>query len=80
MSIPLSQLIPSSRPLHPVHMSIPHVYISIPTLQRGTVFLDSTHMCEYTIFVFLTYSLCMTDSRSIFVSKNDPISFLFMAE
>jgi len=43
-----------------------------------TIFLNSTHMYYYTIFVFLT-SLCMTDSRSIHIPTNDPTSFLFMA-
>ena len=46
-----------------------------------TIFLDSTYMRQYMIFVFLWLtSLCMTVSRSIHVSTNDPVSFLFMAE
>ena len=31
-------------------------------------------------FLFLTYFICMTDSRSIHVTTNNSISFLFMAE
>ena len=43
-----------------------------------TIFLDSTCMCYYMIFVFLFLtSLSMTVSRSIHVSTNDPILFLF---
>ena len=42
----------------------------------------STYKSCYMIFVFLfmTYSLCMTVSRSTYVSTNGPISFPFMTE
>ena len=44
-----------------------------------TIFLDSTYMCYYTIFVILWLtSPCMTDSRLICMIRNDPVSFLFM--
>ena len=46
-----------------------------------TIFLDSTYMRYYTIFAFLFLtSLCMTLSKAMHVSTDDPISFFFMAE
>ena len=30
--------------------------------------------------LFMTYLLCVADSRSIHISVNDPTSFLFMSE
>ena len=46
------------------------------------LFLDSTYMCQHTVFVFSfrPTSLCMTDSRSIHLTTNNSVSFLFMAE
>ena len=45
----------------------------------GTIFLDS--ICTQYMFFFLWLtSLCMTDSRSIYVTTNDPNSFLLIAE
>ena len=48
-----------------------------------TIFLDSTYMYQYYSICFplsdLT-SVCMTVSRTIHVSTNDSVSFLFMAE
>ena len=42
-----------------------------------TIFLDSTYMCQYTIFIFLFLtSLCMTASRSIHTFANGTVSFL----
>ena len=42
----------------------------------GAIFLDSPYIC----FPFWLTSLYMTDSGSIHVSTNDPISFLVMVE
>ena len=46
------------------------------------MFLISTHMCEYMIFVFSFWytSLYMILPRSIHISTNDTVLFLFMAE
>jgi len=66
-----------SHPLLPlcVHKSVLYVCISMP------FFLDSIYIHLYVIFVFLFLTLlCVTDSRSIHISTNDPISFHFMAE
>ena len=44
-----------------------------------TIFLDSTDECSYTVFVFLflTYFTLMSVSRSLHISANGTISFLF---
>ena len=43
-------------------------------------FFNSIYMYYHTVFFsFWLTSLCMTDSRSTYISTNDPISFLFMA-
>ena len=45
----------------------------------GTIFLDS--ICtQYMFFFFWLTSLCMTDSRSIYITTNDPNSYLLIAE
>ena len=70
MSILTSQFILLSSFLS-VHMSVPHIYISVPSLQIGsaTPFFYIPHICVniwYFVFLFLT-SLCMTDTRSIHI-------------
>ena len=63
-STSVSQLLPC-KPVHLYHFSRFHIYVLI-----------------YDICFSLSdlTSLCVTVSRSIHVSTNDPISFLFMAE
>ena len=85
MPIPISQFIPPPLPLPYAHMSVLYTFVSIPALHIGSPayrlsFLDSTYMRSYMIFVllFLT-SFCLTVSRYIHISADDPISFLFMA-
>ena len=84
MSNLISQFIPPSPQPH-VHMCILYVCVSIPALQIGSSvpFFQIPHIClniRCLCFSFWLTSLCMTDSRSIHISTNDPISFLFMAE
>ena len=67
-----------------VHMSILYVCVYSCPANRliFTNFLDSTYM-HYTVWYFFSFwctTLCVTDSRSIHVSTNDPILFLYMAE
>ena len=60
--------------------SIFYVYLFIPALQLVHLYYFSRfHIYGIFDFLFLTL-LCMTVSRSIHVSTNNPISFLFMAE
>ena len=73
-------------PLPRALKSILHVCIFIPVLSLGSsepfsFFLDSIYTCKHTVFSpsGLT-SLCMTDSRSIHLTTNNSLSFLFMAE
>ena len=90
MSMPLSHFIPASpspSPCPQVHSLCLRLY-SCPaprffrTIFLLFIFLDFIYMCQNMVFVFLflTYSLCMTDSRSIHLITNNSISFLFMAE
>ena len=81
MSIPISQFTLPPLPLC-VHMSILYVCVSIPALKISSslpFFLDSTYMCQYTIFVFLFLtSFCMTHSRCIHISTNYPTAFVYL--
>ena len=89
MSIPISQFI-TPPPTHPrgfpTLVSICFCSTSVSQfllckLVHQYHFLGSTYMRQYMIFVFLFLtSFCMTVSRCIHVSTNDPILFLFMAE
>ena len=90
MSMSLSHYVPgypSPSPCPQVHYLHLRLY-SCPTPRyfRTIVFcfvffLDSIYMCQHTVFVFLFLtSLCMTVSRSIYLTTNNSISFLFMAE
>ena len=48
-----------------------------------TVWATREALCiniQYMFFSFWLISLCVIDSKSIHISKDDPISFLFMAE
>ena len=73
-----------SPPLPSPHVHSLHLYLYFCPSNRFicTIFLDSTYIHQYMILVFhfLTYFTCMTDSRSICISTNDPVSFLFIAE
>ena len=79
LSIPVSQFIPSS--LSPL------MFICLFSISVSLFLLCKQEICinffrfPHTIFVFLflTY-FCMTVFRSILISTNDPISFLFMAD
>ena len=84
MSILISQFIPRPFPtLSGLHVCSLHLHLySCPANKFiCTSFLDSTHVnIWYLFFSFWLPPLCMTDSRSIHISANDPISFLFIAE
>ena len=61
--------------------SILYVYVFIPVLplcSSEPFFLDSIYMCQRMVFVFLslTSSLSVTDSRSIHLTTNNSILFL----
>ena len=84
MSTLISQFIPLS-PFPHFHTSILYICISIPSLQIGSSlqFFYTPHICinmQYLFFSFWLTLLPMTDSRSIHISTNDQISFLFVAE
>ena len=90
MSIPISQFI---TPPHPPPAAFPpwcpyvcslHLCLYFCSANRFicTIF-QVPHICiniRYLFFSFRLTSLCMTVSRSIHVSTNDPIAFLFMAD
>ena len=68
-----------------VHTFVLYTSVSVSALQTGSsVPFSSFHIYVliYGIYFSLSdlTSLCMTVSRSIHISTNDPISFLFMAE
>ena len=72
-SIPTFQSTPISMTTYLFYMS---VTLFLPANRfKGTIFLDYTYMC-YSFWVTL---LCMTDSRSIHVSTNDPVLLLFLS-
>ena len=82
VSIPISQFILLPLSLPGIHVCSLHQHLySCPTKRFiCPIFLDSTYMCYMvSVFLFLT-SFCMTVSRSIHGSTNDPISFLLMTE
>ena len=73
----LSQFFPPSFP-HPV-ATCPFS-TSVPLfLPCGTIFLDSIYALIY-IFSLSDLTDSMIDSRSIHITINDPISFLFMTQ
>ena len=82
-----SQSLNSSHTLFPplvsIHLFSTSVSVFLPCKQVHLYHFSRFHvyMLIYNIFVFLflTTSLFMTVSRSIHVSTNDPILFLFMA-
>ena len=84
MSMPLSHFVPgylSPSPCPQVRSLHLRLYsCPAPRFFRNIFFLDSIYMCQHTVFGFLFLtSLCMTDSRSIHLTTNNSISFLFMA-
>ena len=58
------------------------LFLSCKQVHVYYFFLDPTYMCYYMIFValFLTTSLSMTVSRSIYICANGTILYLFMVE
>ena len=83
MSSPISQFILFPLPPFGVHTFIIYICVYISALQIGSSvpFFQIPHICvniQYLFFPFLLHS--MTVSRSIHVSANCTISFLFMAE
>ena len=70
-----------SFPRH-VYMSLLYACISIPALQivSSVSFFWIPHVCVNIQYFFSDISLCMVDSRSIHISTNDWILFLFMAQ
>ena len=80
MSAPLSQLIPSS-PSPPPRPHGHSLHLHLYSCPANRYHFSRFHICVNTRYLlFWLTSLWMTGSRSILVSKNDPISFLFMAE
>ena len=80
MSNLISQFIPPSHSPC-VRTSVLYVCVSVPALELGSSVLFSIfhiHALIYNICFssFWLPSLCMTDSRSINISTNDPTSFL----
>ena len=86
VSIPVSHFLPP----HPFPHWCPYIcslrlclYFCFAAKITSTIFLDSTYICviiRHLFFSFWLTSLCMTDSNSIHVSTNDPVSFLFAAQ
>ena len=89
MSIPISEFItPPNPPPHSplgVHTFVLYICVSISALQTGSSvpFFWVPHICvniQYLFFSFWLTSLCMTVSRSVHVSTNDPFcSFLWLS-
>ena len=80
MSIPISQFIPPR--LSPfVTISFLHLGLYFINKFICTIFLDSAYKQYHMIFVLLCLTLLsMTISRTIRVTANGIISFIFMAE
>ena len=88
MSMPLSHFVPG----YPSASPCPQVYslrlclYSCPAprfIRTFFFFFQIPYICVsmwYLFFSFCLTSLCMTDSRSIHLTTNNSISFLFMAE
>ena len=72
----LSHLPASSKSTHPFPISA-SLFLPCKYVHLYCIFRFHICMLIYSIFFFLI-SLCMTDSRFIHISTNDPISFLFM--
>ena len=87
MSIPISQFITPPPPLHfphsvsirlfstPVSLFLPCKPVHLYHFSRFHIYALTYDIC----FSFWLTSFCVTVSRSIHVSTNDQISFLFMA-
>ena len=87
MSMPLSHFVPAypSPSLCPQVHSLCLCLYSCPAprfFRTLFFFLDSIYMCQHTVFVFLSLTdfTRMTVSRSIHLTTNNSILFLFMAE
>ena len=79
LSLPTHPSLPYPQPC--VHMAVLPISFSIPGLQIGfsLPYFQIPHTCIniwYLFFSFWLTSFCITDSRSIHISKHDPISFL----
>ena len=77
VSVPIFQFIQPSFPTPCVPMSVLYVWKQVH-LYYPSRFHICALICD--IFSFWLTSFCLTDSRSILISTNDPLSFLFMAE
>ena len=57
-----------------------YVFVSIPALQTGSPvpFFQFPYIHINTQYLFFSTSFCMTDSRFIHISMNDPVLFLYM--
>ena len=80
LSLPTHPSLPYPQPC--VHTAVLPISFSIPALQIGFSLpyfqIPHTYInIWYLSFSFWLTSLCITDSRSIHISKHDPISFLF---
>jgi len=83
LSIPISQFIPPSLTLHsacPHICSLQFLFLPCRLIHLYHFSRFHIHVVMYLFFSFRLPSLCMTDFRSVYVSRNDPISFLFIAE
>ena len=78
----------SNLPVHPtlpcaclhVHSLCLHLYSCPANRFICVIFLDSIYVAlTYHVFHYLTL-LCVTDTRSIYITTDEPILFLFMAE
>ena len=85
VSIPTSQFFPPFTFALDIHTFVLYIYVSISSLQISSsiLFFYISQICAnkwYLFFYFWLTSLSMTPPRSIHISTNDKISFLFMAE
>ena len=84
MSVLLSQFVLPSPPSTVSTSLFLHLHLhSFPTNRLiCPIFLDAIHMhdIQYLLFSFWVSSLCITDSRFIYLTTSDWNSFLFMAE
>ena len=79
MSLPVSRFIPPSPSPRP---HVLYVRVSTAALQTSSSvpFFYIPCICANILYLFFSFSFCMTDSRSIHISTNDSLSLLFMAE
>ena len=81
-SVNMSMLLSHFVCLSPFSMSA-SLFLSWPQALQNHFFFNIPYICvsiRYLFFSFRVTSLCMTDSRSIHLTTNNSISFLFMAE